>query len=58
MGKKALICESGAGQHFSATAAEAAKFGKPLTVVMGDIDLARVNQNIIKATRIQHSIRP
>ena len=49
MGKKALICESGAGQHFSATAAVAAKFGMPLTGVMGDIDIARVNQNIIKA---------
>ena len=39
----------GAGQHFSATAAVAAKFGMPLTGVMGDIDIARVNQNIIKA---------
>ena len=40
MGKKSLICESGAGQHFSATAAVAAKFGMPLTGVMGDIDIA------------------
>ena len=49
MKKKALICESGAGQHFSATAAIAAKFSMPLTGVMGDIDVKRVNQNIIKA---------
>ena len=49
MQKKALICESGAGQHFSATAAIAAKFSMPLTGVMGDIDVKRVNQNIIKA---------
>ena len=49
MKKKALICESGAGQHFSATAAIAAKFSMPLTGVMGDVDVKRVNQNIIKA---------
>ncbi len=49
MKKKALICESGAGQHFSATAAVASKFGMPLTGVMGEIDIKRVNQNIIKA---------
>ena len=49
MGKTHLICESGAGQHFSATAAVAAKFNMPLIGVMGDIDIKRVNQNIIKA---------
>jgi tryptophan synthase beta chain len=49
MGKTHLICESGAGQHFSATAAVAAKFNMPLVGVMGDIDIKRVNQNIIKA---------
>ena len=49
MGKKNLICESGAGQHYSATAAVAAKFGIPLIGVMGEGDIKRVNQNIIKA---------
>ena len=49
MGKKNLICESGAGQHYSATAAVAAKFGIPLLGVMGNVDIKRVNQNIIKA---------
>ena len=49
MGKTHLICESGAGQHYSATAAVAAKFNMPLIGVMGDIDVRRVNQNIIKA---------
>ena len=49
MGKKSLICESGAGQHYSATAAVAAKFNMPLIGVMGEVDIARVNQNIIKA---------
>ena len=49
MGKTHLICESGAGQHYSATAAVAAKFNMPLIGVMGDIDVKRVNQNIIKA---------
>ena len=49
MGKKNLICESGAGQHYSATAAIAAKFNMPLIGVMGKTDVARVNQNIVKA---------
>ena len=49
MGKKNLICESGAGQHYCATAAVAAKFGIPLIGVMGEVDIKRVNQNIIKA---------
>ena len=49
MGKKNLICESGAGQHYSATAAVAASFGIPLIGVMGEVDIKRVNQNIIKA---------
>ena len=49
MNKKYLLCESGAGQHFSATAAVAAKFKLPLVGIMGDVDVKRVNQNIIKA---------
>ena len=49
MGKKKIICESGAGQHWSAAAANAAKFGMPIVGVMGKIDCARVNQNLIKA---------
>ena len=46
MGKKNLICESGAGQHYSATPAVASKFGIPLIGVMGEVDIKRVNQNI------------
>ena len=49
MKKTHLICESGAGQHFSATAAVAAKFNMPLIGVMGKTDIARVNQNVVKA---------
>ena len=49
MKKTHLICESGAGQHFSATAAVAAKFNIPLIGVMGKTDIARVNQNVVKA---------
>ena len=49
MGKKEIFVESGAGQHFSAACAVAAKFNMPITGVMGDIDVKRVNQNIIKA---------
>lgn len=49
MGKKRLLCESGAGAHFSAVAACAAKFQIPLIGIMGDVDVKRVNQNIVKA---------
>jgi len=49
MKKKRLLCESGAGAHFSAVAAVAAKFQIPLVGVMGDTDVKRVNQNIVKA---------
>ena len=49
MGKKHLICESGAGQHFSATTVVAAKFNMPLIGIMGETDIARVNQNVVKA---------
>ena len=49
MNKTKLICESGAGAHYSAAAAVAAKFNLPLIGVMGDIDVKRVNTNIIKA---------
>ena len=48
MGKKKIICESGAGQHWSAAAATAAKFSMPIFGVMGNIDCKRINQNIIK----------
>ena len=48
MKKTHLICESGAST-FSATAAVAAKFNIPLIGVMGKTDIARVNQNVIKA---------
>jgi|TARA_B100000959_G_scaffold286507_1_gene365476 tryptophan synthase beta chain len=49
MKKTKLICESGAGAHYSAASAVAAKFNLPLIGVMGDIDVNRVNTNIIKA---------
>ncbi len=49
MGKKSLLCESGAGAHFSAVAAVSAKMSMPLIGVMGETDVKRVNQNIIKA---------
>lgn len=49
MGKKKILVESGAGAHFSATAACAAKFGIPVEGVMGSIDIKRVSQNVIKA---------
>jgi len=49
MNKTKLLVESGAGAHYSAAAACASKFRLPLTGVMGQIDVDRVNTNIIKA---------
>jgi tryptophan synthase beta chain len=46
MGKKRLICETGAGQHGLATATVAAKFGLPATVYMGEVDVRRQATNV------------
>ena len=58
MKKTKLICESGAGAHYSAAAAVASKFSVPLIGVMGDIDVKRVNTNIIKAVSYTHLTLP
>ena len=50
MGKKHLICESGAGQHFFCNwPLWQPKFNMPLIGIMGETDIARVNQNVVKA---------
>jgi tryptophan synthase beta chain len=46
MGKKRLICETGAGQHGLATATVAARFGFPCTVYMGEEDVRRQATNV------------
>ncbi|MEM7234036.1 MAG: tryptophan synthase subunit beta [Planctomycetota bacterium] len=46
MGKKQLICETGAGQHGLATATVAARFGLPCKVYMGEEDVRRQATNV------------
>ena len=51
MGKRCLICETGAGQHGVATAAAAARLGLQCIVYMGAEDVARQAMNV---TRMQY----
>jgi tryptophan synthase beta chain len=46
MGKKRLIAETGAGQHGVATATVGAKFGFPVDVYMGALDIERQAPNV------------
>ncbi|MDQ6930528.1 MAG: tryptophan synthase subunit beta [Candidatus Eremiobacteraeota bacterium] len=46
MGKKRLIAETGAGQHGVATATVGAKFGLPVDVYMGALDIGRQALNV------------
>ncbi len=46
MGKRAVIAETGAGQHGVATAAAAAKLGLSCRVFMGDVDVRRQQPNV------------
>jgi tryptophan synthase beta chain len=46
MGKRRLIAETGAGQHGVATATVGAKFGFPVDVFMGAVDVERQAPNV------------
>ena len=46
MGKKRVICETGAGQHGLATAIVCAKFGLECTVHMGRVDMKKQYPNV------------
>lgn len=46
MGAKALIAETGAGQHGIATAMAGARFGLPVKIFMGEKDIARQKVNV------------
>ena len=46
MGKRRLIAETGAGQHGVATATVGAKFGFPVDVYMGAVDVERQALNV------------
>ena len=58
MGKKALIAETGAGQHGVATATVAAKFGFSCKVFMGAVDVARQRPNVFLMEQLGATVVP
>ena len=48
MGKQRIIAETGAGQHGVATAMAGAALGLPVTVFMGEKDMARQELNVFR----------
>ncbi len=48
MGKKKILCETGAGQHGVATATACALLGLDCTVYMGAVDAARQRMNLLR----------
>ncbi|MCZ6795543.1 MAG: tryptophan synthase subunit beta [Planctomycetota bacterium] len=58
MGKKRIICETGAGQHGLATATVAARFGFPCTVYMGEEDVRRQATNVFWMRQLGAEVVP
>ncbi|MGH2628689.1 MAG: pyridoxal-phosphate dependent enzyme, partial [Anaerolineales bacterium] len=58
MGKRRVICETGAGQHGLATATVAARFGFSCTVFMGEVDVARQATNVFWMRQLGAEVVP
>jgi tryptophan synthase beta chain len=58
MGKKRVICETGAGQHGLATATVSARFGLPCTVYMGSEDVRRQATNVFWMRQLGATVVP
>ena len=58
MGKKRIICETGAGQHGLATATVSARFGLPCVVYMGAEDVRRQATNVFWMRQLGAEVRP
>ena len=58
MGKKRLIAETGAGQHGVATATVGAKFGLPVDVYMGAVDVERQALNVFIMQLLGAQVHP
>jgi tryptophan synthase beta chain len=58
MGKKRIICETGAGQHGLASATVAARFGLPCTVYMGSVDVRRQATNVFWMRQLGATVVP
>ena len=58
MGKKRLIAETGAGQHGVATATVGAKFGIPVDIYMGSVDVERQALNVYIMKLLGATVHP
>ncbi len=58
MGKRRLIAETGAGQHGVATATVGAKFGLPVDVYMGELDVERQALNVYIMQLLGATVHP
>ena len=58
MGKKRIIAETGAGQHGVATATVGAKFGIPVDVYMGALDMERQALNVYIMQLLGATVHP
>ncbi len=58
MGKRRLIAETGAGQHGVATATVGAKFGFPVDVYMGAVDVERQALNVYIMKLLGATVHP
>ena len=58
MGKRRLIAETGAGQHGVATATVGAKFGLPVDVYMGAVDVERQALNVYIMRLLGAAVHP
>jgi tryptophan synthase beta chain len=58
MGKRRIICETGAGQHGVATATACALFGLPCVVYMGATDIERQKPNVFRMKLLGAEVVP
>jgi tryptophan synthase beta chain len=58
MGKRRIICETGAGQHGVATATVCALFGLPCVVYMGATDIERQKPNVFRMKLLGAEVVP
>ena len=58
MGKTRIIAETGAGQHWVASATVCARFGSPCVVYMGSLDVERQKPNVFRMKLLGAEIRP
>jgi len=58
MGKRRLVAETGAGMHGVATATVGALLGLPVTVFMGEVDMARQEHNVFRMRLLGAEVVP